>query len=193
MLTFLIVGKCWYLKLTLLTNVDILKEELNVQGCSRLGKFFLSRWKFYEENVEEFSQLSHYYKSAIRFFKCLKMLDRDELELLAQRWYVSNEGNLYSIDYDTYETIKPIPYEVIADIRDETVNEVQVELRRLEKKLGAFLFKEQHGREWYEERPKTEWCTNCESFMEIEDRKCVKCKKELFNIKEIIKYYYNVM
>lgn len=50
-----------------------------MQGCSRLGKFYLSRWKFYEENIGEFHEVSHVYKNAISFFKCLKQLERNDL------------------------------------------------------------------------------------------------------------------
>lgn len=61
---------------------------------------------------------------------------------------------------------------------------VKVKLPMNDFSIGELLFKEQHGREWYEERPKTKWCTNCDTFKEVtRDNACVKCDKEFFDYK----------
>lgn len=77
-----------------------------------------------------------------------------------------------------FPNCRPTLYKVIAAQRDDAASGTQEELKRIEKKLGASLFKEQHGREWYEERHKTEWCTNCDSFKEVtRDKSCIMCGK----------------
>lgn len=167
-----------------------------MQVRSRLGKFFLSRWKFFEENINEFPDFEHniHRRNAIHLFTCLQKLEQEEITLLACRWYNASEGTLYNAMYDTYETYKPVPYEVVAEEYDTTVCLIQIELRNVEKKLGALLYKEIHGREWDEEPPKRYYCASCDTFKEHDKQdKCIDCGNKRFDVTEYLEELHNNM
>ena len=116
-----------------------------MQSNLRLGKFFLSRWKFLEENINKFPDNSHNRKHSIYLFTCLKKLEPEEISLLASRWYSVEIGSCYCKDYDTYKTYLPIPVKDLAKKHKLPVSDMQLKLRELEKKLGSALYEEMHG------------------------------------------------
>ncbi|WP_430598331.1 hypothetical protein [Enterococcus sp. AZ177] len=101
------------------------------------AKFKLRHWRYYESHIQE---LQHYAKvSALTFFKGLKQLEPEEVNWLAERYYKSTQGCNFDELLGDYSTFKPVPFEEVAKIFNRPVDVVQNELKRIERKLGAFV------------------------------------------------------
>ncbi len=101
------------------------------------AKFALIRWHYYEEHIQE---LQYYAKvSAISFFKSLKHLTKEEVNLLAERYYKSSEGANYNEDLGCFKTVIPVPYKIVAEGFKRPQNDIQDTLKQIERKLGALM------------------------------------------------------
>ncbi|MGX6962378.1 hypothetical protein [Vagococcus xieshaowenii] len=86
-----------------------------IRGFRRTAQFNLRKWRFYEKNIVAIQSEERLYNYAVCFFQALKRMDREELELLAQRWYLSNEPCLFNYAYGSYMSVKPVDYPTIAN------------------------------------------------------------------------------
>lgn len=114
-------------------------------SLQRIGKFQLSRWKFYEDNIhrfEELTPLAIFKKHSTAFFKALAQLEEDEIEYLALRYY-KEPTQLYNKWLGVYQTVKPEKYDVLGVQLGLTDKELRELYYPLHVKLGALYTKEE--------------------------------------------------
>lgn len=104
------------------------------------AKYLLVRWQYYENNINILDRYAK--KNSIKFFKGLKQLETKEVKLLAERYYKSDEKIGFNKKIGEYTTVKPVPYENIARLVNESKQTIQEELKRIEKKLGYFIIEQ---------------------------------------------------
>ena len=97
----------------------------------------MKHWRYYERNIQELQR--HAKVSAISLFKGLKQLESDEVKLLAERYYKSEDYTNYNESMGDYSTANPISYKTIADKYNRSEKAIQEELKRIERKLGVLI------------------------------------------------------
>lgn len=107
----------------------------------QVAKHLLRQWRFLERNFQEIQKYAQ--PTAIFFFKALKKLDSEEVRLLAERYYKSQQGACYSDRLGEYATIIPVPFKDVAKVFNRPEQTVQEELRRIERKLGFYILEYQ--------------------------------------------------
>ena len=103
----------------------------------QVGCFYARQWKFDEKHL---SQLSYHAKvGAISFFKALKQLEPREVELLAERYYKSEQRAKYSNAFEDYQTVIPVKINVMAEKLGIPEGKLKKEIYRIEEKIGEII------------------------------------------------------
>lgn len=103
----------------------------------QLAKFSLIHWKYYERNIQ--GLVRHSKTNALSLFKSLKKLQLEEVQLLAERYYKSENQSNYDRFSGQYQTVIPVSYKNIAETTNGSEKAIQNELRAIERKLGFFI------------------------------------------------------
>lgn len=109
-------------------------------GELQRAKHALIHWPYYEKNLQ---QLEYYPKiHAVSFFRSLKLLESDEVKLLAERYYKSKNQANYNEYTEQYMTIVPVSFKEISKYTDMSENVIQNKLKGIERRLGSFIMEE---------------------------------------------------
>lgn len=110
---------------------------ISQQRALQRAKFTLRHWRYYEKYIQDL--LPYARVSALSLFKGLKQLEPEEVNWLAERYYKSTEGVNFNELLGDYSSYKPVPYKVVAESFNRSIDVVQNELKRIERKLGSFI------------------------------------------------------
>lgn len=105
----------------------------------RIAQFNLRKWRFYEKNIVAIQSEELLYRNAIAFFQGLKQMEKGEIELLAQRWYLSEERHIFISDYGDYMSVKPVNYPTISERTEIGIEILPSLYGKSEIKLGKFI------------------------------------------------------
>lgn len=104
---------------------------------NQTARYHLARWGYFERNVQKLDK--HPKIAALSLFKALKRMEPVEINYLAERYYKSKSRGNYDEYLDDYRTSKAVEYKIIAEKFKRSENAVQVELKRIERKLGTYI------------------------------------------------------
>lgn len=104
----------------------------------QVAQHFSRQWGYFERNIQALGGMEKI--KVITFFKALKELTAQDLSLLAERYYKSKDFTKFNELVGDYSSVRPVPFDVIADNIGQSPKDVQEKLRYVERKLGeAFI------------------------------------------------------
>lgn len=101
------------------------------------AKYFLKQWQYLTRNVQQLEAEEK--KKASIFFKALKKMKPDDVQLLADRYLRSTEKTNFRYAVGDHMSVKPVSFKVMANTLDMDPKDVQTQMRIIERELGSFI------------------------------------------------------
>lgn len=119
----------------------VFKERSKENRYKQVGHLYLLRWKFYEMHISYFLNTEEK-NNVIKFFQTLRSLENGEIELLAERYYKSDEHQRYDKLLGDYTSVKPITLSILGATFDCEASELAEMYRELQIKIGENILNE---------------------------------------------------
>ena len=104
------------------------------QNPVRVGKSLFKSWQFFEKNIAVLKGVRR--ENAIFFFKALKQLDSEEIDLVSERYYKSDHPVNFNDFLGVHTGVRPVPFPVLVNKLGVNENQLKQRIRAIEIKLG---------------------------------------------------------